>query len=270
MFSGSDGCLHLLFCCDVGIGGIWYTRSEDDGVTWSEPRNTVSTLRRHPWGRIGLGPGHGICLKSGRLIVPAWLWNPPADNQNPGFPTVVTTVWSDDNGIGWQMGEIASGNRDETCIAELSDGRVMLNSRQYPLPWCESKPPRDEEKSCRTVTVSATGVDGWSETREDRALIDPACEGSLCAAEIEGMPRLLLFSNCASRTKRWNLTVRVSTDDGKSWREPPTELCHVGWYSDLAVDEHSGTVYVLHENGAVRPHGKMCMELFRFPLTDLL
>ena len=267
--------LQALFCCDVGQGGLWNMYSDDDGLTWSQPKNIAHSLRRHPWDKLGFGPGHGICLRhganAGRLIVPAWMWSADLQEEGNNFTNRITTVYSDDNGETWQMGEIASDNHDETCIVELSDGSVMLNSRQYSFPYGEQTPPRTEEQAYRAVTVSKNGVDGWSETRFDKTLIDPACEGNICSAEVEGLPRVILFSNCASKTKRFDLTVRCSLDDGRTWLENPLLLSPIGWYSDIAVDERTGVVYVLHENSRPSTGWKyMCMELFRFPLGLLL
>jgi sialidase-1 len=52
---------------------VWITRSEDDGATWSEPRDISPTARRDGWGWYGTGPGIGIQLQSGRLLVPRHL-----------------------------------------------------------------------------------------------------------------------------------------------------------------------------------------------------
>lgn len=269
MFAAKNGSLHLLFCCDVGRGGVWHTVSTDDGITWSKPRNIVNSLKRYPWELIGLGPGHGICLKNGRMIVSAWIFGKELPNNISNmFPSRVTTVYSDDNGETWRMGELISNNSDETSIVELSDGSVMVNSRQYSLPYCEAKPERTAEEAYRTVSVSKNGTDGWTETAFDKTLIDPACEGNICSAELNGFPRVILFVNCASKTKRWDLTVRCSFDDAKTWSDKTLKLDGVGWYSDIAVDAR-GCVYVLHEDNSVpSADGRMCMELFRFSLYD--
>ena len=39
IFVGNDGILHMLFSCDVAKKGIFYTKSEDDGLTWATPKN---------------------------------------------------------------------------------------------------------------------------------------------------------------------------------------------------------------------------------------
>ncbi len=60
---------------------------------------------------------------------------------------------------------------------------------------------------------------------------------------------LLFFSNAASQTKRENLTIRVSKDDGRSW--PVSFLVDKGdaAYSDI-VKDGSENIGVLYEKGS--------------------
>jgi len=46
--------------------------SDDDGLTWTHPRNITSSVVQHGWNWVGLGPPSGIQLASGRLLVPAY------------------------------------------------------------------------------------------------------------------------------------------------------------------------------------------------------
>ena len=238
---GKDDRLHMIYSCNVGrrikddlVGGVFYIYSDDDGVTWSAPREITDELGRGTnWNELACGPGHGICTKSGRLITAAWI-----DYSNQVSPYSVHTVYSDDNGATWNFGEKISNNRDESCIAELSDGSLMVNSRQH--TWTDKKVP------FRHVSISKTGIDGWSETTPDTELIDPACMGSICSVDIDGLPHALLFINCSILFGRRNVTVKCSFDDGKTW---PGQLIidkSNGGYSDIAVDKN-GKVYVIYE-----------------------
>ena len=79
--------------------------------------------------------GAGIQLRRGphvgRLLQPycGWFW---ADGR-PGDQQVVRSyvLFSDDHGRTWQRGEPVGQDMDETTIVELSDGRVLLNSRDH-------------------------------------------------------------------------------------------------------------------------------------------
>ena len=69
------GALHALFCHNYAR--IFYMRSDDDGSSFSHPIDITYAaipLRQHyPWRIIAAGPGHGLQLRSGRMIVPLWM-----------------------------------------------------------------------------------------------------------------------------------------------------------------------------------------------------
>lgn len=71
--AGAEGAVHLLFTRNNE--GVFHTSSRDDGTTWSEPHEVTGALAGFdfPWTRVGTGPGHGLRLSSGRLLVPLWL-----------------------------------------------------------------------------------------------------------------------------------------------------------------------------------------------------
>jgi sialidase-1 len=120
---------------------------------------------------LATGPGHGIQLRNGRLVVPVWLSTGTGGHAHR--PSVTATIYSDDRGKSWQRGAIAVPDTaefvfpNETTAAQLSDGRVMLNVRS------ESKAHR------RLVVTSPDGAMGWSAPRFEGALVEPICFGSL-------------------------------------------------------------------------------------------
>ena len=72
----------LTFCRNIGDIGetpitegkgpraVWSTYSDDDGGTWSPPADVTDEAKDPAWTWYATGPGHGIQLPSGRLIVP--------------------------------------------------------------------------------------------------------------------------------------------------------------------------------------------------------
>ncbi len=229
MTVGNDGTLHLLFCSDVGKKGVFYTKSTDDGITWDTPKDISSNFSAVKYQMIAFGPGHGVCLDNGRLVVSAWLYN---------GAYYVYPVYSDDNGATWRIGQRVNNNKDETCIAKTSDGGVLFNSRQHTYP--------SETSPYRVLSSSMTGTGAWTTSTPHTTLIDPACCGGMTSVELEGLPHTLLFSNNASAEKRNNLTVRCSFDDGITWSKSLLIDKDNGGYSDIAVDS-KGKVYVIYE-----------------------
>jgi sialidase-1 len=44
--------------------------SDDDGITWSEPKDFAPMMKRPDWAAGSTGVGNGIQLRNGRLIQP--------------------------------------------------------------------------------------------------------------------------------------------------------------------------------------------------------
>ena len=237
----------LLYVSATGSDGVYHMTSTDNGANWSTPVNIIDAFEkdRIGWRMVNLRPGHGICLQNGehagRLIFSAWCYTRTFD---------VYTLYSDDNGETWQLGECAEGNYDETAIAELSDGSVMLNSRQFTISYNDPRKdeypsyPESADYAYRYITVSDTGIGGWSDTRMDTALQNPSVEGSMYSATVNGR-HVLLYAGCDSKTARENLSVRCSYDDGKSWSSP-IRIASLASYSDLVIVGQ--TVYVIYES----------------------
>ncbi|MCL2301054.1 MAG: glycoside hydrolase [Firmicutes bacterium] len=236
----ADGELvHLLYCreyaCEARGGGVFYTRSGDDGLSWSAPREI--TARTHPAGYarnlLATGPGHGLAHSNGTLIAPVWMTRPTPDSR-AHRPSDISTLYSKDRGLTWQMGEVLRSagempNMSESCAAELSDGSVLLNIRN------------ESPKKRRAVAVSPNGCGGWSKPAFDETLTDPICMAGILRYDA----RTLLFCNPDSESGRQNLTLRFSRDDGQSWPEALVVDPDAAAYADLAV--MGDTIYVLYE-----------------------
>lgn len=252
------GPVHFFFCLE--FNRCFHTVSTDDGATFSSPveiTKAFETFRSDcDWKVITVGPAHGLELKSGRLVLPVGLSTGTASG---GFlPSEVATLVSDDRGQTWQRGAIAVPNTPEwinpnvPVLAELGDGRVMLNVRTA------AKAQR------RLVTISPDGATHWSAPRFDPALREPICEASLLHVADKNNPAhgLLVFANPDNLTRsegpetpgtsrdRKNLSLKLSYDDGATW--PVNRGLEPGpsGYSDLAALP-DGTILCVYERGAL-------------------
>jgi sialidase-1 len=256
--SSRDGVVHFLFC--VEYMRVFYMRSTDDGKTFSTPVEITKAFdafkQKYPWRVVATGPGHGIELSNGRLIVPVWL--ALGTKGNGHSPSETATVYSDDGGTTWHAGDIAVADTpqfpspNETTAVELADGRVMLNVRS----------PAKENR--RVIVISKDGATNWSAPRFQQDLPDPICFASLArlsTGRADGKNRLL-FSNPDNLTHadgkdtvskdRKNLTVRLSYDEGGSWHVKRTIEPGSSGYSDMAVLP-DGTILCYYETGSGQP-----------------
>ena len=248
----------IVMCCWHSLGGSlaahlkapWNGRtlvlkSTDDGVTWSDPVDVSPSV-----GAFIAGPGVGIQLQSGRLVIPGY------DNDTRLGHSASRVIYSDDRGRTWRAGAKVQKKTNESQVVELVDGTLMLNMRggRY-----------------RYVALSRDGGESWHKEFEDEALPDPRCQASLLrySTAAAGGENRLLFSNIPNSgpfVDRNGLTVRLSNDEGRSW--PISRRVHDGptAYSCLSVLA-DGTIGLLYETGAVHPYERI--KFVRFNLEWL-
>ena len=224
--------------------------SDDDGLTWSAPKDFTPMMKRPEWAAGSTGVGSGIQMRSGRLVLPRY----NADYRRPRTKPEATdsfVTYSDDHGRTWQMGALVKtpGGTNECQVAELSDGTLMINMRGL-------------TGNHRKTALSKDGGATWSQPVEDATLVEPRCQGSIYAFPGSGAAdkARLLFSNPAS-LKRENMTVRLSLDDGRTWSAGKSLHAGPAAYSCLTVLS-DGTAACLYEAGEKRPYEKITFARF--------
>jgi sialidase-1 len=245
------GAIHFLY--QVNYARCFYMRSDDDGRTFSTPVDITAASQQfrkdYDWNVIAPGPGHGIQLASGRLLVPVWLSTGGRQHR----PSCVATIYSDDHGRTWHRGEIVVRNSatvpnpSESVAVQILDGRVMLNIRN------------ESRRFCRLISFSPDGATRWTKPVFDEALFEPVCMASMIrVAERPGEKvGRILFANPDSRSKpagkdwcrsREALSIKVSEDEGHTWPVSRVLEPGISGYSDLAVLP-DGTVLCFYERG---------------------
>ncbi len=91
---------------------LWISYSDDDGKTWSAPKDITYGIRKDWMHFLGTGPGTGIALHSGphkgRLVIPAYTTNNVSYLSGSQSSRV---IYSDDHGETWHAGEAVNDNR---------------------------------------------------------------------------------------------------------------------------------------------------------------
>jgi sialidase-1 len=200
-------------------GQFILTKSTDDGLTWSPPINITSQIKDPNWQLLLQGPGMGITLVDGTLVFPAqFKSNIGVKALDGGVYTCHSTiVYSKDQGKNWQIGTGAKSNTTEAQVVQLTDGSLMLNMRD--------DRNRTDKSSTNGRAISVTkdlGKTWMVHPTSNSALTEPNCMASLISADlrVNGInQKVLFFSNPNNNSKRSDMTIKISLDDGLSWPE---------------------------------------------------
>jgi len=224
--------------------------SDDDGLTWSAPYTVTPQVKLPSWHLFFAGPGNGIAMQDGTLVFPSQYW----DEKKVPHSTI---IYSKDNGRSW-TGKVFGPkyNTTESQVVETKPGTLMLNMR-------------DNRGSFRSVATTDDLGKSWTEhTTSYSALPDPVCMASLIKARVNvsGAARdMLFFSNVATTSGRYNMTVKASPDLGQTWPASNHLLidqrnCY-GYSSLSRVDEN--TVGLLYE-------GEKDLYFVRIPVREIV
>ncbi|MBP88824.1 MAG: glycosyl hydrolase [Planctomycetaceae bacterium] len=213
-------------------------KSTDDGLTWNQPNDITSDVMNPKWHWVGTGPGHGIQLASGRLLIPCWADATP----KLGEIQLSYAFFSDDAGKSWKFGDAMDANASDECEAvELADGSIYMNMRSR------------QGKRQRASAISKDEGQTWSPVKFDARLPEPSVQGSVIRwthAKEQVRNRVLLATPADPKARR-RMTVRISYDECRTW--PLSKVVDEGpaAYSDLAVAPDSG-ILLLYESHAYK------------------
>ncbi len=233
---------------------VFVQTSDDDGRTFSEPREITDAVKLPGWRWYATGPGHAIALTrgahAGRLLVPAnHSAAPPEGSADTGQEAKyygAHALFSDDGGRTWEIGYVDDSyegalNANESLAAELPDGRVYFTAR-------------DQNGSSAGNRLDSYSGDG-GETLERPWAVQPSLNDvpvvQATVLQVDGGP--LLFAGPSNPSAREALAVWRSDDAGGSFRPVATLSELPAAYSDL-VQVDRDTVGVLYETGVNGPY----------------
>jgi sialidase-1 len=225
---------------------VFLISSDDQGSSWSTPKEITKQVKQKDWTWYATGPGSGIQIQqgkhSGRLVL-------GCDHIEAGTKKYYShSIFSDNGGKSWKLGGSSPKDQVNECeIAELSNGRLMINMRNY-----------DRDKKSRQVAFSDDGGATWTNQQHQPELIEPICQGSLLSTS-----SALFFSNPAATDSRVNMTIKCSLDNGKTW--PAYVRLHPGpsAYSDL-VTLKKDQIGCLYEKGTSSPYEQIVFQKVKF------
>ncbi len=232
----------------LGVREVWYISSIDNGLTWSKGVNITTQTHRpnqpkvntlynfkEDWRSYANTPGHALQitrgLYKGRIFVSA--------NHSMGAPKnhfedyYAHAYYSDDHGKTFKLTESVNiPGSNESTAAEISNNGIMFNARN-----------QKGDIKARIIAISHNGGSQWDTTYFDKQLPDPVCEGSILNIGLKNNKHLLAFSNAADTKNRNNLTLRISEDEGVTWKKnivvdnavDPKLMSNNSAYSDIVL-----------------------------------
>ncbi|XP_029360437.1 sialidase-4-like [Echeneis naucrates] len=247
LYERNNQTLFLFFICVEGTveeswqinNGINKTRlcyiySEDLGQSWSSVTDLTDTLAEiNNWATFAVGPGHGIQMESGRLIVPVYGY------AKGGAPYAIS-LYSDDNGDHWQFGKMLQTKSIECGMAEFFDegqnSFIYCNARSQEGYRVEAISENDGDEFCKlsgppTLPETGRGCQGsvisFPAQSEDA---NTECDQS------QDKNKWLLYTHPSNHRRRIDLGVYLnkSPQDPNTWSKPWIINQGPSGYSDLA------------------------------------
>ena len=194
---------------------VFMMRSRDRGQTWGDTVDLTRVLwdAWSPYRGAFVASGNGLRLKrgpyAGRLLFAASLLRRSAwvsDNY---------VLYSDDNGHTWHRSQMAFEGGDESKLVELSDGRILLSVRR---------------QGARGWNVSADGGQTWGEQGLWHEMTVNACNGDMLRLNDS-----TLLHSIPDSMQREDVSLYISSDEGRSWRTPLLVTAGPSVYSSMTL-----------------------------------
>ncbi|NP_001103203.1 sialidase 3 (membrane sialidase), tandem duplicate 5 [Danio rerio] len=209
---------------------LCYITSKDTGETWSAVTDLTADVigeQVKNWATFAVGPGHGIQMKSGRLIIPAYTYyftseSPPTSHA--------LAIYSDDKGSTWHIGKCMNGLPSNECqMAEIIDDEG--NSKLY----CNAR----STIHYRVQALSESKGTDFDTSSSVNKLIETGngCQGSVLSftPDQASEKTWLLYCHPTNATNRLTLGIYLNkcASDLSGWGNPV--ILHEGpsGYSDL-------------------------------------
>lgn len=258
LFYNTGNCTEQQMRERMGLKETWYRVSDDHGINWLPPVNITTQVHKHSgnsslpgdWRSYANTPGHALQIMNGpfkgRLVVAANHSSGPPQGRFRDYRA--HAFFSDDFGRSFQLSpDVEYPGSNESMAAELGNGGILLNSRN-----------QSGDQKFRLISRSRDAGRSWDTTYLEKNLIDPVNQGSVLTLGYAGKNAIIAHSHAQDSTRRNNLMLHISRDDGRSWKPylvidqaPEGASKDYTAYSDLVVFQ-TNRLGVLYERNGYR------------------
>lgn len=242
-----------LLCVFVGGNGFFESTSEftnrtyvcksmDNGQTWTAPKDITDQLFgpgcpdpvRSKWQGSFCTSGAGLLGSDGTIYIVAAV----RETAKRTIHDIANYVYySEDKGETWKVSScVMPIDANEAKIVELSDGTLLVSIR-------------NQARGARYFSTSNDKGRTWSQLGQWQEMIEPGCNGDMIyypSAKEGGSKNLILHTVPNHPSKRENVSIFLSYDEGKTWPVKKT-ICRGGSaYSALCILQ-DGTIGIYTE-----------------------
>lgn len=256
LFYNTGNCTEQQMRERMGLKETWYRVSDDHGINWLPPVNITTQVHKHSgnsslpgdWRSYANTPGHALQIMNGpfkgRLVVAANHSSGPPQGRFRDYRA--HAFFSDDFGRTFQLSpDVEYPGSNESMAAELGNGGILLNSRN-----------QSGDQKFRLISRSRDAGRSWDTTYLEKNLIDPVNQGSVLTLGYSGKNAIIAHSHAQDSTRRNNLMLHISRDDGRSWKPylvidqaPEGASKDYTAYSDLVVFQTNRLGVLFERNG---------------------
>ena len=184
--------------------------SDDDGLTWSAPVNITTQIKQDAWRMTFQGPGRGITMKDGTLVIPIQHQEGESKTMHGLYPLNSGIAYSTDHGTTWHAHNYAHTVTSECAVAEIEPGVLMLSMRD-----------ETDSQYRRVFTTTDLGYSWTAHSTNGKVYEQSACEASLihvdAADNVLGVDLLLMSNPQGTTGWRDHITIQASLDRGQTW-----------------------------------------------------
>lgn len=232
IFSGTDkGELHVL-----RAQYLWLSHSDDDGKTWSQPKDITPQVKQDWMKFIGTGPGVGLQLEDGTLTFPVY-----TASANVGGSQASAMIRSSDGGETWELGESPVKAEGHDRVTMNNGGYMLTESQAIQLNNGDVKLFMRNTSGKVKVATSHDGGETWSDVKQIPEIYDAYCQLSVIHYEKDGKEYVALMNPGGSGRNNGKVYLGEVSGSDITWtanKQLNTGAFAYSCLASLGLDEH--------------------------------